>query len=421
MGRYKIVFALLLLPLLFSVLFESTLLAESSSNTSNDDWPMFRHDVSNAGFTNSSAPISAPNEVWRYGDTGSIKQFTGSPAIVNDVVYLADVSLFALNASNGELLWWQFDEGYSSPVVENGIVYTYNGAFNASTGEQLWAINGTFCAAVANGLYYTNYQDPSNNNTYFIGVNATTGGIIWTSTGTVGASPAIVNGKLFVPSSPVSALDAYTGHKIWDSEEGITAWFSPAVYDDLVYASAEGGRLYCLDASSGKTVWNQTVGGLDSPTAPAVAYGYVFVGSEDGNVYAFDASSGEEKWSSTIEASQGFSVKYQVRLHGVESSPVAANGAVYVGADDGNLYAINATTGAKLWSYKLGEPQQLRCSPAIAGNHIYMGSSDILITALGIPQATKEEFSKLIYILLAATVVILVCALGAMFFKKYHY
>jgi outer membrane protein assembly factor BamB len=34
------------------------------------------------------------------------------------------------------------------------------------------------------------------------------------------------------------------------------------------------------------------------------------------------------------------------------SSPAVANGVVYVGSDDGNLYAINAKTGAMLWGYK---------------------------------------------------------------------
>ncbi len=412
---------LLALFLLFTICI-STTLPMATTSTSNDDWPMFHHDASNAGLTNNSAPISIPNEVWRYGDTGSSEQFKGSPAVVNGVVYVADVSLSALNASTGELLWWQYDQGYSSPVVENGIVYTYKGAFNASSGEQLWAINGTFCATVANGYYYTNYQDPTDNNTYFIGVNATTGDIIWKSSRTVVASPAITNGKLFVPSSPVSAIDAYTGHKIWECDEGVTAWFSPAFSDNLVYASSEGGRLYCLDASSGKTVWTQTVGGLGSPTAPAVAYGLVYVGSEDGNVYAFNAYSGEEKWVSTLEASygQGFSVKYQVRLHGVESSPVAANGAVYVGADDGNLYAINATTGAKLWSYSLGEPQQLRCSPAIANGYVYMGSSGVFVTSLGLSRVGRAQSPIDLFYIVLISCIILIIFVGLLIYKNFN-
>ena len=38
----------------------------------------------------------------------------------------------------------------------------------------------------------------------------------------------------------------------------------------------------------------------------------------------------------------------------VYSSPAVANGVVYVGSEDGNVYALNASTGAKLWSYTTG-------------------------------------------------------------------
>ena len=38
----------------------------------------------------------------------------------------------------------------------------------------------------------------------------------------------------------------------------------------------------------------------------------------------------------------------------VVSSPAVANGVVYVGSEDDNVYALNASTGAKLWSYTTG-------------------------------------------------------------------
>ena len=40
----------------------------------------------------------------------------------------------------------------------------------------------------------------------------------------------------------------------------------------------------------------------------------------------------------------------------VNSSPVVANGVTYVGSDDGYLYALNASTGALLWSFTTGNP-----------------------------------------------------------------
>jgi outer membrane protein assembly factor BamB len=37
--------------------------------------------------------------------------------------------------------------------------------------------------------------------------------------------------------------------------------------------------------------------------------------------------------------------------NGVNSSPAVVNGVVYVSSYDGNVYALNASTGALLWSY----------------------------------------------------------------------
>jgi glucose dehydrogenase len=40
----------------------------------------------------------------------------------------------------------------------------------------------------------------------------------------------------------------------------------------------------------------------------------------------------------------------------VQSAPAVANGVLYIGSDDNNVYAFNANTGGKLWSYGLSGP-----------------------------------------------------------------
>src|SRR5262249_30188199 len=42
---------------------------------------------------------------------------------------------------------------------------------------------------------------------------------------------------------------------------------------------------------------------------------------------------------------------YQMADGLANSSPALANGVVYGGSEDGNLYAVNAATGALLWKY----------------------------------------------------------------------
>ena len=65
------------------------------------------------------------------------------------------------------------------------------------------------------------------------------------------------------------------------------------------------------------------------------------------------------------------------------SSPAVANGVVYVGSLDNNVYALNASTGAKLWSYTTGGPIYYS-SPAVANGMVYVGSLDGKVYAFGL-------------------------------------
>jgi outer membrane protein assembly factor BamB len=83
------------------------------------------------------------------------------------------------------------------------------------------------------------------------------------------------------------------------------------------------------------------------------------VPANDSNVFARKASTGALLWS------------YAIVNQGVFSSPVVANGVVYVGSHFGspNVFALNASTGALLWSY---DPHQnVYSSPAVANGVIY--------------------------------------------------
>jgi outer membrane protein assembly factor BamB len=53
----------------------------------------------------------------------------------------------------------------------------------------------------------------------------------------------------------------------------------------------------------------------------------VYIGGADFNLYALDSQTGREKWKFTTRNS-------------IQSSPTVADGAVYVGSDDGYLYAV---------------------------------------------------------------------------------
>ncbi|MFI8930724.1 PQQ-binding-like beta-propeller repeat protein [Streptomyces sp. NPDC053474] len=64
-----------------------------------------------------------------------------------------------------------------------------------------------------------------------------------------------------------------------------------------------------------------------SGSSPAVAGGVVYVGSDDDNLYAVDAATGKKRWTFPTG-------------HSVGSSPAVADGVVYFGSNDNNLYAV---------------------------------------------------------------------------------
>src|SRR5208283_226833 len=102
-------------------------------------------------------------------------------------------------------------------------------------------------------------------------------------------------------------------------------------------------------------------------SSPAIYNGIVYVGSEDANVYALNATDGAKLWSYTTGGK-------------VISSPAVANGVVYIGSDDDNVYALNATSGAKLWKYTTyGEVES---SPAVSDGIVYVDSDDYFVYAL---------------------------------------
>ena len=69
----------------------------------------------------------------------------------------------------------------------------------------------------------------------------------------------------------------------------------------------------------------------------AVAEGMVFVGSEDFHVYALNASTGAYIWS------------YKTGYF-VDSAIAYSEGVVYVASEDSKVYALNSTTGDVIWS-----------------------------------------------------------------------
>jgi len=176
----------------------------------------------------------------------------------------------------------------------------------------------------------------------------------------------------------------------WKFHTGGMVIGSPAVAQGVIYVGSTDGNLYAVDSESGALKWKFEAKSR-IPSSPAITGGMVYFGAYDGNFYAVDASSGALKWKFQTGGERRFAGKH---LHGVQpvsetmpdpfdcylSSPVVWNGAVYFGSGDGNIYALNAASGAVNWKFKTGDV--VHASPAIADGTVFIGSWDSYFYAL---------------------------------------
>jgi len=114
-------------------------------------------------------------------------------------------------------------------------------------------------------------------------------------------------------------------------------------------------------------LWTYTTGGPVLQSPPIVANGVVYIGSNDGNVYALKASTGTLLWSFPTG-----------EVMAVSPALAVSNGAVYVGSNSGGgpfpFYALQASTGAVLWSY--GTAVGTASPPTIVNGVVYIGGFD---------------------------------------------
>ena len=113
---------------------------------------------------------------------------------------------------------------------------------------------------------------------------------------------------------------------------------------------------------------------------PTIAMGAVFVGSQDGTVYAFDLETGCVRWT--------YSARAEVRT-GITLGKRGADGAAtaYFGDIIANLYALDAQTGELIWEASPDDHHSatLTGTPAFANGAVYVPVSSLEVVTAANP------------------------------------
>jgi len=358
-----------------------------------------------------------------------------------------DRTVWALNATDGEVLWTADTEAVSRNALYIDGRFILNGlhrgitCFNTITGEVLWDWFGgerTYfgnSGAAGDGLAFFQAIDVP---TGWTGCwNIYTGELLWKVPGFyyIGYySPAYADGKLYCILADGSGVggEEYESYNYWSdkgaNEYGELSACIDAMTGEIIFkmpfiigsqrGSSFGGfagnpiiaygllwieRWNCLyvigdlesedwtnfrgspdqnavSSMAGPTDLNEPKWffetGESVSASPVVANGKVYIGSWDKNIYCLDAYTGQQIWD--------FETGYKV-----QSSVAYDDGKVYTGTDDGVIYCLDGETGDLIWSKDIGgkwegsldfyhpdASNQPRSSPIVVGGKLYVGAKD---------------------------------------------
>ena len=313
------------------------------------DWPAARGGPDRRGFAGGAEP-TAGGVLWT--SAPEAKTVYASPAVVGNRVYITSAEksvfsdrggVFCLDADNGALVWKyspaDFRATFSSPVVAAGLV------------------------VVGEGLHDT----PDARITC---LRADTGAPVWQfrTASHVESTPCVAQGRVFVGAGDDGVyclgLAGRSGQAevLWhlEGKEYPDCEAAPVAHDGQVYFALgeDGCGVVCVRADDGRRLW-RTPTPYPVFSSPTTADGRVFVGMGNGNM----VEPAEVVRENTLR---------RLRQQGAGEAALAEAGKRLSPA--GEVWCLDARTGAALWKHKL--PQTVLGAIALAEGRLYFGSRD---------------------------------------------
>ncbi len=171
-----------------------------------------------------------------------------------------------------------------------------------------------------------------------------------------------------------------------------SGWDGITVSGDTLYACSDG-KFLALDLSDRTTIRDFTPGDNDSESssflgcggssapkltsysAPVVSGSVFYTGTYIGEVYALDATTGAKKWDYSTD-------------HHIVGGPVISGDALVIASGD-KLYKLDINNGDPLWDKPFDTGGKIWSTPVISGNVIYFGNLDHKVYAVDLE--TKEK------------------------------
>ncbi|AKH42296.1 outer membrane protein assembly factor BamB [Altererythrobacter atlanticus] len=374
----------------------------------NEDWAQAGGTASNA--IGHVELAEQPVRAWTASIPGSNKKrrLAASPVVGNGKLFAVDTDgqVHAFNAENGSRLWTHRievdgnmrDVAFGGGVSFNdGRVYATNGAgdvvaINAETGEQIWKTRpaGPLRGAptVAFNAVYVMTQD---NQIHALNMND--GSQLWQEAAATGqsgvfgvAAPAAGQGTVIAGYSQgeVVAYRYENGRTLWSDALARTSISTqvgtltdvdadPIIDQGRVYALGQGGRMAAYELVTGQRLWELTLAGISTP---AVAGEWIFTLTSDARLLAIARETGRVRWVTQLER-WGNPDKREKPIFWV--GPVLAGNKLWIASSEGVVSSVDLQTGTETPFTKLGDDVSL--APIVANGTLYILDDGGKITA----------------------------------------
>lgn len=243
----------------------------------------------------------------------------------------------------------------AQPIVVDGMVITLDTeaslrAFKAENGERVWETDVT----------HPDEDDP-----------------------VIGGGVAYSRGSLFVTNGFTELLhvNPRDGKIIWRAKLPSPSRAAPTVMDERVFVTTLDNRLLAMSVTDGSILWEYSgiaeVAGLVGAASPAASRDVVIPVFSSGEIFALRLENGAIAWSdnlSSFSTTSGLSAIADIR-----GLPIVDKGLVIAISFSGRMVAIDERTGTRIWQREIGGSE----TPWVAGNHLFVISSDNELVALG--------------------------------------
>lgn len=147
-----------------------------------------------------------------------------------------------------------------------------------------------------------------------------------------------------------------------------------AIVGDRLVIGSRAGNVVALALEDGRQLWATPVsGGVDSHAQFDETTGSVYVGTDDGHLYAIDSTTGAIRWSWKGRGA-------------IEQPPAIGGDAIYVVSATDRLVALDPRNGEVRWQYEREAPEGFTIhgysGPRLFGGAVLVGFSDGYVVSL---------------------------------------